>query len=171
MNQGNQELHYRDLSVNARRSRLGTFYAGPQLEKERQIQAQMQQRQASGVPPAGTPGGQLPIRRPGTPSPGAAVDPAAEQKPRRCLGGEPPGETRCARRLRIDLPCKGARLDDVSFKDYRETVNPNSPNIILLSPAGSPAPYFVECGLHRRIRPPIWSCPAPTHYGRPIAIR
>jgi len=44
----------------------------------------------------------------------------------------------------IDL--KGARIDDVSLKAYRETPDPHSPNIVLLSPSGSPAPYYAELG-------------------------
>ena len=42
------------------------------------------------------------------------------------------------------IALKGARLDDVSLKDYHETTDPKSPNIILLSPVGSPEPYYVD---------------------------
>ncbi|ACK50170.1 60 kDa inner membrane insertion protein [Methylocella silvestris BL2] len=56
-------------------------------------------------------------------------------------------------RLKIDTPAifgslslKGARLDDVSLKGYRETVDPNSPNIVLLSPQGAPDAYYAEAG-------------------------
>ena len=135
-----------------------TFYAGPQLERERQIQAQMHQRQAADAPPAGTPAGssQSPT------APGTSAPAPEPQKTRADALAESP-------RIKLDAPAvygsialRGARLDDVSFKDYRETVNPNSPNIILLSPAGSPAPYFVEFGLHRRAE--RQSCPArPRH--------
>ena len=44
----------------------------------------------------------------------------------------------------IDL--KGARIDDVSLKNYRVTTDPNSPIIELLSPSGSPNPYYAEIG-------------------------
>ena len=44
------------------------------------------------------------------------------------------------------LRSKERGLDDVSFKNYRETVDPNSPHIVLLSPADSPSPYYVETG-------------------------
>ena len=44
----------------------------------------------------------------------------------------------------IDL--KGARIDDVSLKAYRETPDPHSPNIVLLSPSQAPAPYYAELG-------------------------
>jgi YidC/Oxa1 family membrane protein insertase len=56
-------------------------------------------------------------------------------------------------RVKLDTPAlfgsialKGARLDDVSLKAYRETVDPNSPNIVLLSPPGAPDAYYAEAG-------------------------
>ncbi len=56
-------------------------------------------------------------------------------------------------RIKLDTPgavrldrAEGARLDDVSLKAYRETVDPNSPNIVLLSPAGAPDAYYAEAG-------------------------
>ncbi|VAW12438.1 Inner membrane protein translocase and chaperone YidC, long form [hydrothermal vent metagenome] len=58
-----------------------------------------------------------------------------------------------APRIVIDTPrvdgsisLLGARLDDLKLKDYRETVDPESPEITLLSPSGSPSPYYVEQG-------------------------
>jgi len=44
----------------------------------------------------------------------------------------------------IDL--KGGRIDDLVLRKYRETVDPNSPLVTLLSPVGSPDPYFAEYG-------------------------
>ena len=44
-------------------------------------------------------------------------------------------------RVAIDTPAlkgsialKGGRIDDLTLKDYRETVEPDSPNVVLLSP-------------------------------------
>ena len=42
------------------------------------------------------------------------------------------------------IALKGARLDDIALKNYRETTDPNSPNIVLLSPSGAPDGYFVD---------------------------
>ena len=39
---------------------------------------------------------------------------------------------------------KGARLDDLVLTQYRETTDLGSPNVVLLSPAGSAAPYNAE---------------------------
>ena len=56
-------------------------------------------------------------------------------------------------RVAIDTPSikgsinlKGARIDDVVLKKYRETVNPSSPNVVLLSPSGAPNAYYAEHG-------------------------
>ena len=87
---------------------------------------------------------------PGTPStampnaPGAAAAP--EAKPRdQVLAGAP--------RVAIDTPSlkgsislTGARLDDLILKKYLETIDKQSPPIVLLSPDGSEHPYFIEYG-------------------------
>jgi YidC/Oxa1 family membrane protein insertase len=44
----------------------------------------------------------------------------------------------------IDL--SGARLDDLTLTNYRETTAPNSPLVQLLSPDGTADPYFAEFG-------------------------
>jgi YidC/Oxa1 family membrane protein insertase len=55
--------------------------------------------------------------------------------------------------VRIETPSlsgsislKGARIDDLSLVKYRETVDPTSPAVVLLSPSGSPSPFYVEYG-------------------------
>ncbi|HHY48678.1 MAG TPA: membrane protein insertase YidC, partial [Alphaproteobacteria bacterium] len=40
----------------------------------------------------------------------------------------------------------GGRIDDLLLRKYHETVDPNSPQITLLTPAGAPDAYFVEQG-------------------------
>ncbi|RMD61008.1 MAG: membrane protein insertase YidC [Alphaproteobacteria bacterium] len=54
-------------------------------------------------------------------------------------------------RVRIETPAVrgsialvGARIDDLVLKRYRETIDENSPNIVLLSPPGSEHPYFAD---------------------------
>ncbi len=41
---------------------------------------------------------------------------------------------------------KGGRIDDVLLKNYHETIDPKSPEIVLFSPAGTEAPYYAEFG-------------------------
>src|SRR5262249_53816228 len=61
-------------------------------------------------------------------------------------------------RVRIETPSlsgsisvRGGRIDDLSLVKYRETVDPNSPPIVLLAPSGSPHPFYAEFG---------WSAPS-----------
>ena len=56
-------------------------------------------------------------------------------------------------RIVIDTPMvdgsillKGARLDDLRLKKYRDTVDPNSPEIVLLAPKGTDYPYYASFG-------------------------
>ena len=75
-------------------------------------------------------------------------------------------------RMRIDngaihgsIALKGGRIDDVTLARYRETVDPTSPEIVLLSPPGAPNPYFAEYGWVVRRRRPC-PCRAPRRSGR-----
>ena len=56
-------------------------------------------------------------------------------------------------RVAIDTPTvdgslrlQGARIDDLRLKKYRETLDPKSPEIVLLSPTGTHYPYYAEFG-------------------------
>ena len=56
-------------------------------------------------------------------------------------------------RLPIDSPVvkgsialKGARIDDLTLQNYRETIEPGSPEIILMSPSGTERPYYTAFG-------------------------
>jgi YidC/Oxa1 family membrane protein insertase len=109
-----------------------------------------EQAQPQSQPPT-KPGPPQPRSEGGTPvpTPGSALQPAspqaATQTREEALASAP--------RLAIDTPSikgsinlKGGRIDDVVLKKYRETVEPSSPNVVLLSPAGSPHPYYAEHG-------------------------
>ena len=54
----------------------------------------------------------------------------------------------------------GARIDDLQLKNYRQTVDPDSPEIVLLSPRGSEDPYYAEFG---------WTAPASANIALPGA--
>jgi YidC/Oxa1 family membrane protein insertase len=56
-------------------------------------------------------------------------------------------------RVRIETPTlsgsislTGGRVDDLILSEYRETIEPDSPNIVLLSPPESEAAYFADFG-------------------------
>ncbi|MEJ2434688.1 MAG: membrane protein insertase YidC [Pseudolabrys sp.] len=132
------------------------FIGGPH-QKARQQQLQSQQlakkeaaEQAKTAPAKTTPQApaQTAQQQPGPPlPPGEATQPAA-----------PAAETRAealkaSPRIPIKTPAisgsialKGARIDDVSLTRFHETVNPKSPPIVLLSPSGSPDPFYAEFG-------------------------
>ena len=53
------------------------------------------------------------------------------------------------RRHPRSIALKGGRIDDVTLARYRETIDPNSPEIVLLSPPGSPQPLLRRIWLGR----------------------
>jgi YidC/Oxa1 family membrane protein insertase len=123
------------------------FYNRPHLDKERQTQAEMHARVTPGAQPAPQAGTSQATRSQasGLSVPAQAVAPAPQMSRADALAESP--------RVKLDAPAiygsialKGGRIDDVSLKAYRETVDPNSPNIVLLSPVGSPSPYYTEAG-------------------------
>jgi len=59
---------------------------------------------------------------------------------------ESPRVTIDSPRLKGSIALKGGRIDDLVLKDYRETVEPTSPNIVLLSPANTEHGYFTDFG-------------------------
>jgi YidC/Oxa1 family membrane protein insertase len=127
------------------------FYAGPQLEKQRQAQSQLQQ--PAPKPPTGAPTPTPNAAEPG-PVPGAAPPPNAGIQPtspeairtREQALAETPRVAIDTKSLSGSIALKGGRIDDVVLKGYRETTDPGSPNIVLLSPSGSPQPYYAEWG-------------------------
>ena len=44
------------------------------------------------------------------------------------------------------ISLKGLRIDDLTLRKYRVSVDKNSKNVTLLSPSGSPKPYYAEYG-------------------------
>ncbi|MCH8950554.1 MAG: membrane protein insertase YidC [Proteobacteria bacterium] len=45
----------------------------------------------------------------------------------------------------------GGRLDDLHLSLYRETLEPDAATVVLLNPAGGPAPYFIDYGWRRTV--------------------
>jgi YidC/Oxa1 family membrane protein insertase len=117
------------------------FVAGPQMERSQraaQIAAEQQAAQATAV------------ATPATNADGTAV---ATQPITTGIYENRTAALAATQRVTIDtaalkgsINLLGARLDDVELKGYTETVDPKSPIITLLSPAGAPGGYFVEQG-------------------------
>jgi YidC/Oxa1 family membrane protein insertase len=105
------------------------FFARPQLQQ--QAQQQEHHQALPGTAPPATPAG---------PAPQAPSAPSAQ----------PPAKTAAqviaaSPRVEIDTPTlrgsidlKGARIDNLSLTQYRETIAPDSSPIGLLSPSGAP---------------------------------
>ena len=49
-------------------------------------------------------------------------------------------------RIHGSVALTGGRLDDITLAQYRETLDPNSPEIVLFSPLGAQDAYFAETG-------------------------
>ena len=124
------------------------YFGLPQIEKQKQIQQQQAQERAQPAPGAPAPQAGTPAQ----PAPGTApqVPPVPSTQPQTltreaALAASP--------RVRIETPTvsgsialKGARIDDLSLIQYRETVDPHSPPIVLLAPSGRPHPFYSEFG-------------------------
>jgi YidC/Oxa1 family membrane protein insertase len=119
------------------------FFATPQYQKEHSAQL-AQQAQTSHAP-----GGlnSLPPQSPNAPRQGgpSAETPQAIMT-RDAAVAASPRVALDSRALFGSINLTGARIDDVLLKGYRETPDPKSPNIVLLSPSDSPSPYYAELG-------------------------
>jgi YidC/Oxa1 family membrane protein insertase len=123
------------------------FFNIPQMEKQR-AQTQIQSELAKSAAPADGSA---------TPQAGAAPAPSANAPAASQVSTAPvvDRETAIAAgpRVKIDTPrlsgsisLKGARIDDLSLVQFRDTVDPLSPAIVLFAPSGTAAPYYAEFG-------------------------
>jgi YidC/Oxa1 family membrane protein insertase len=127
------------------------FYNMPQMEKQRAAE----RAQSELVKPAAQGGSTTTPTA--TPQPGAAPSPSATAPAVNQAAAAAPVSREAAiasaPRIRIDTPrvsgsisLKGARIDDLALVQFRETVDPKSPAIVLFSPSGTPEPYYAEFG-------------------------
>lgn len=113
------------------------FYAAP-TQKKLAEQTQISQQQQGANPQAANPEAQ-----PGATVPGTVQTPTVSRDE----------AIAATKRVKIDTPVidgsinlTGAQFDDIRLKRYRETVDPKSPEIALLSPSGTHGGYFAEQG-------------------------
>jgi len=126
------------------------FFVGMPQEKARQEQLQAQQQaQKQAVPTPGQPGqpAQAPAQAgsPQVPGQAGVPSPAAPATRAAALAASPrvPIATDS---LQGSIALKGGRIDDLALVKFRETVNPKSPPIVLLSPSGTGDPFYAEFG-------------------------
>jgi len=113
------------------------FYGAPKMQQARQTQSQLDQ--LGQAKPAGQ-GADNPAEA-GAAGPADAV---AQPLNRADALAQSPRIVIDTKSLFGTIALKGARLDDISLKNYRETPDANSPNIVLLSPSGAPNGYFID---------------------------
>jgi YidC/Oxa1 family membrane protein insertase len=77
-------------------------------------------------------------------APGAVAARAAETREAAVVGQ--PRVKIDTPRLHGSIPLVGAQLDDLTLAKYHETVDPKSPEVVLLSPPGTANPYLAEFG-------------------------
>jgi YidC/Oxa1 family membrane protein insertase len=121
------------------------FYNMPQMERQRAAQ-QVQSELAKTQQPAGN------ASTPAAPATSAntpAQTPAAAAAP--IVGRD--AAIAASPRVKVDTPrltgsiaLKGGRIDDLSLVQFRETVDRNSPPIVLFSPSNTASPYYAEFG-------------------------
>src|ERR1700730_2215739 len=109
------------------------FVAGPAMKAEQAKQAQLAREEKSQ-------GQHIAPSVPGQASPSGHMSRAAALKS-------------SGARVAIDTPTvdgslllRGARFDDLRLKKYRETVDPKSPEIVLLAPKSTDFPYYADFG-------------------------
>ncbi len=120
------------------------FFGLPQIEKQRQQQQQVQTQQPQQTPQQGSQPAPQATPHLGPQVPGQA--PAGPQQSREAALATSPRVPIDTPRLRGSIALKGARIDDLALSQYRVTVDPNSPPVVLLSPSGSPHPFYAELG-------------------------
>ncbi len=121
------------------------FYMNPRIEAQREA-AQIQATREAAQKPAGE----------GSSAPGAATQPGAVPNLAGTDGSAAGGRAQAlaaTKRVAIETPSLegsinlvGARLDDLRLKHYTETVDKNSPEIVLLNPSTLRDGYFAEIG-------------------------
>ena len=121
------------------------FFAVPQ-EKARQEQLQLQaQQQKQTVPAPGQPSPAQPQAQsqvPGQPSAPSSATPID----RKAALANSPRIPVATDTLQGSVALKGGRVDDLALVKFRETTDPKSPPIVLLSPSGTGDPFYAEFG-------------------------
>ena len=118
------------------------FFVKPEAERMRQEAVQQAQDKPAQPAAPGAP-----------PQPGVATAPGAPALPGIQATQNRETVLSAGPRVQIDTPSlrgsialKGARIDDLVLKEFRVSVKPDSQNVILFSPSGSPEPYYAEHG-------------------------
>ncbi len=124
------------------------FYNMPQMERQRatqQVQSELAKRDqaanstttTSPAAPATSPDAPAQTPAAAAPAPIVSRDAAITAIPRVKIDTP---------RLTGSIALKGGRIDDLSLVQFRETVDPSSPPIVMFSPSNTASPYYAEFG-------------------------
>ena len=132
------------------------FIEAPRIEKERAASEAQKAQETNRAVQTGTPGAAPPsATAPGIPR---TVPPSGATAP---VAGQPAVVPKIARekvlsafpRVKIStnrvigsIRLKGALIDDLTLLNYRQTIEKDSPNIVLLSPLNTENPYYAQFG-------------------------
>jgi len=145
-----------------------TLMPTPKKPPQQAQQTTQQAGQQAGQQAAGTTGTPAQGGAPGAPA--AAAAPAVPREVPRVKVISP--------HLTGSISLLGARIDDIVLSNYRETIQPNSPQVRLLEPRSEPKPYFVQYGwsaVAPGVKVPdsdtVWTASAPTaEPGKPVTL-
>src|SRR5271163_4550822 len=87
-----------------------------------------------------------PAAAPGTSTSAPGAAPAQAAATREAAIAEQPRVKIDTPRLHGSIDLDGGRLDDLTLATYHETIDPKSPDVVLLSPSGTENPYLAEFG-------------------------
>jgi YidC/Oxa1 family membrane protein insertase len=122
------------------------FVGYPQMEKQRREALLKQQEQTQQQPSAATPATPGPqVGTPPVPGAPAAASPSVGVT-REALIDASAHVAIDTPRLNGSIDLKGARIDNLALEQYRETIERDSPPIVLFSPSGAPDAYYAEFG-------------------------
>src|SRR5271167_1660464 len=124
------------------------FIGYPQMERQKQDAALKQQEQTQVQPGAQQPAATQPgatAEAPGVPN-AASPSPQAQAESRDAVIRGAPRVAIATPRLGGSIDLKGGRIDDLTLQQFRETIDPDSPPIVLFSPTGAPEAYYAEFG-------------------------
>jgi YidC/Oxa1 family membrane protein insertase len=116
------------------------------MEKQRREALLKQQEQTQQQPSAATPATPGPqVGTPPVPGAPAAASPSVGVT-REALIDASAHVAIDTPRLNGSIDLKGARIDNLALEQYRETIERDSPPIVLFSPSGAPDAYYAEFG-------------------------
>ena len=123
------------------------FYNAPRLQRDAARQQAIEQT----LPPSGGDAAAPSVQRAPGVEPQAGSGPAL--RPRPSTVQQRARQLEQSLRITIEsaklsgtLALAGGQIDDILLERYRERVGPNAPNITMLSPLGTPHPYYVKFG-------------------------